>query len=618
MAAGMLVASCSDDNNGLDDDGGISQPSDGEAYVQFSIKLPTTSDVSANGSDYTKANDDFGHGKTAEYAVNKAHLIVFSGHSTDEANAEVVQNSQLYLQPWNDKTSDQVSSEANITAKITGKVINENDSLFAFIVLNGTTEILDLFSPAEYNNGTKTKDGIKFSQLLEKVISSSSCMGDLNSNGFVMMNAPLAINKISDDGSIIKIARTLVPIQDNISASEEEAKGKTACEVYVERGVAKVSLTIDNSINNINGEEVDNAMKTGVDGTTSTLVNIVVANWDLDCTNKSTYVMHNVSDFDTWKSYGVKNTSATPSTTKFRFYGSSVVGTSDAYKNATRIYWAKDPNYNVAVNITDTNYPFDTIVKNSDLEVADYCPYTSLKDNKFVFSVEDGKYLLENTFNTSNMNENQTTRVIVKGIIKSKTDITDLSDQPTLYRVGTDSKLYDLENLEKLIINVCKSKLDIDVKFANTVSFEKEPGLHEIQIGDFASEEEGYTNPVTLSNIDDVRKVLGNIDTFYKGECYYRALIKHFGNDETYWQTGDPTYALGDSDDDIEIAEKKWLGRYGIVRNNWYQLKVSGITSVGTSTIPGKPDTPDDQNQSYINVTCKILSWAVRNQSVVL
>ena len=98
------------------------------------------------------------------------------------------------------------------------------------------------------------------------------------------------------------------------------------------------------------------------------------------------------------------------------------------------------------------------------------------------------------------------------------------------------------------------------------------------------------------------------ISTYADGESYYIARIKHFGDDLTKWESG--TY-----------GEKnlEYLGRYGVLRNNWYELTVQSVSGPGYPSVPDvKPNTPDDEDDKYINVSVKILDWAKRSQSVDL
>lgn len=65
-------------------------------------------------------------------------------------------------------------------------------------------------------------------------------------------------------------------------------------------------------------------------------------------------------------------------------------------------------------------------------------------------------------------------------------------------------------------------------------------------------------------------------------------------------------------------AEENWLGRYGVLRNNWYDIEVTGVKGLGSATIPELTGTTDDELESYIAVRINVLSWAKRTQGAVL
>jgi hypothetical protein len=68
-----------------------------------------------------------------------------------------------------------------------------------------------------------------------------------------------------------------------------------------------------------------------------------------------------------------------------------------------------------------------------------------------------------------------------------------------------------------------------------------------------------------------------------------------------------------------KTAEENYLGRYGMVRNNWYDVQIDKIDAFGEpvdpSTTVDNPSTPDDNPESYISVKIYVLSWAKRTQS---
>ena len=108
------------------------------------------------------------------------------------------------------------------------------------------------------------------------------------------------------------------------------------------------------------------------------------------------------------------------------------------------------------------------------------------------------------------------------------------------------------------------------------------------------------------------------ITKYTNAESYYTVLIKHFGDDLTPWNEANKTdnpYPDNDSS-----ADNNWLGRYGVLRNNWYEIEVTGIKGIGSATVPDVNDdpTPDDNVEKYISVKINMLSWAKRKQSVTL
>jgi len=119
---------------------------------------------------------------------------------------------------------------------------------------------------------------------------------------------------------------------------------------------------------------------------------------------------------------------------------------------------------------------------------------------------------------------------------------------------------------------------------------------------------------------------------YYKdGVVYYNARIQHFGDVETPWLAGgayvtgdgstiDKIYGVGTTDAEKLLRNKRFLGRYGVVRDNWYQLEVESINKIGTAepidVSTTTPDTPDDQIENYISVHVHIVPWVVRTQKV--
>ena len=115
-------------------------------------------------------------------------------------------------------------------------------------------------------------------------------------------------------------------------------------------------------------------------------------------------------------------------------------------------------------------------------------------------------------------------------------------------------------------------------------------------------------NAVTTAN------KLISLSYYADGMAYYPVYIAHFGQGQTPWSESDykdATIYGADSD-------ARYLGRYGVVRNNWYDISVTSIKALGSPNVTEVTNEPVDKKESYISVKINVLSWAKRTQSVDL
>ena len=64
------------------------------------------------------------------------------------------------------------------------------------------------------------------------------------------------------------------------------------------------------------------------------------------------------------------------------------------------------------------------------------------------------------------------------------------------------------------------------------------------------------------------------------------------------------------------VQDNNYLGRYGMVRNNWYVLQIGEILRIGEATVPDLTTHPDDELEDmWIKARINILSWAKRPQN---
>lgn len=568
-----MTASCSSNNELVNGGNGSGENETGVGYASFSINLPTTSGTRAD-SDPT-----FEDGNTDEYKVNDATLLIFKKGATTEAEGDYtfVESAELgSMAPWQKPNPDEtgVTTHAKITAKL--ESVNKTDNNFALVLLNngtGTNVKVNMPSVGEKFSVWNAKTTEKFAK---------------PENGFYMANAPLF-----KDNNVT----TLVPIESTkIYPTEEEAAKNAATDIYVERGLAKVTLKTGKAAT---GKTDDNYMVTGV---TYQGDKVTISNWALDVTNKKAFPIHNVDGLNEDENYAdIWSNTTTPSPTN-NATTQRFVDNIATY--AKRVYWGKDPNYD-----NDNLYKTDAAGKTA--REAEF-NYVENKDVK----VEPSKplYCLENTFNLANMKQGQTTRVV----FKAKYTPNGFTDGVTFYKIGKNTAIWSKDNLETEIKTAVASvfpgvKTDnISVKLDAEDNNITAAGTHYIAAVNITVA--GVTT-ITPENITAINTQLGlnetkkvGISTYAGGESYYIARIKHFGDVLTPWSSG------GYGSDN-----QSFLGRYGMLRNNWYELTVSSVSGPGYPSVPEvKPNTPDDEDDKYISVSVKILKWAKRTQNVKL
>ena len=568
VLAGLMLGSCSSS----DDLAGGNTPAnqDGKGYVAFTINLPSQSGSSS------RANDVFNDGMAKEYSVHDATLILFSGGAT-EGKSSFVEAYNLSTAPWqNVGTSDDniTTQSKKIVQKVTKSITNAK----ALVILNnnGTLSVGDDGS-LKVNNTNFTGT---YAEFLDKTDATNG--KTLTKDGFYMANAPLANRQ---GGSAAPAAgttvTTLTDLTDKIYDTEAEAKLGTPAEVYVERGVAKVTL------NKGNVAKADN-------GTTDR-VDFAISGWAIDNTNPTTYLVRSTKGFTDWMGYANENCTTNP----YRFVGHTQIA-SGLY----RTYFAQDMNYD-----TDA----------TGLQRAEEA------DFKDAYGDENPQYCFENTFNVKHQNENQTTLVAIKAKLNNGNDF---------YIVGGDqTTLFDKTQLEKLIKNKFLSVEEGWIK-ANaknettsigegdlTLTFDKD-AAGEINLTEVSVEESKLKSGHALlptTYLEDVKAAVGSIVCYKNGTSYYTVRIKHFGDDLTPWENGELGVKPGSVyPDGTKTAENNWLGRYGVLRNNWYDITVQDVKGLGSATVPELTGTTDDELESYIAVRINVLSWAKRTQGAIL
>lgn len=577
-----MTASCSSN-----EDLGTAGPGNGTneagvGYATFTINLPSASGSTTSGARGTRATDAGGGAVVApgtedEYKVANATALIFQKYGSDEGSYKFVESVDLpdANVAWNNDTEDGVTKSKKLVAKLTN--VDTKNTYGVLILLNNKTASGDVkiklpTAGQSYNDWNNTAQTPKVTDLAA-------------TDNFYMANAPL-----NESGSVT----TLVTIdKNNIYATPTEAEsGTKAANVYVERGVAKMTVAKPGTTGTI-------TVKDKANPTVPTKSEVTFSNWALDITNQKTYAVHNIdglsTDFpDIW--------------TTARFTGIN-----------KRVYWGKDPNYkNDDLKLKD---------KDADREAEfNFIDATSKIDKDF--GETNPVYCLENTFNLANMYQGQTTRVIFKAKYIPKNDTgADLADTDgTFYTIGNMTTILKEADLETAVNAVANPVLPTGYTIDYT-NFKTKEGSHVITLADIkdasgvvldGAATYGPSSKTGDEIVADINAKLGlkagrpeemvGINTYLEGATYYIARVKHFGS-LTDWHSGE-SYSNNNA---------QYLGRYGMLRNNWYELQVGNVYGPGYPGVPPvDPTLPDDENEKYLSVSVKILSWAKRSDTVDL
>ena len=561
-----MTASCSSNNELVNSGNGSGENESGVGYATLSINLPTTSGTRAAG------DPEFKPGDATEYDVKDVTLLIFKEAGSSEDEYTYVEKADLgTMAPWVKDGSNGITTAATITAKLSSVDLKGNYYALAILNNKDNTNAPKVKMPTtdqKYSdwNSENNADGTKFAD---------------NTNGFYMANAPEFTAAGEEPTTLVKI--------NKIYATKQAAETNPATTIHVERGLAKVTVAALPT-------------KQTPTGTKYKSDKVDITAWNLDVTNKSTFPIHKTagltSPFTTiWSA----STDPAPSTGRF------VDGTNTAFK---RVYWGVDPNY-------DKDYTEVSDCKNE---------FTLLEANAAITGdAATPQYCLENTFDIKHMLQGQTTRVVFKATYTPH----GFNAGDTFYKIGNNTDLWSKTTLveqikakaqEVLGKESATNKVEVDLKAADN-NIEENAGtkiLKEANVqhngANVAPEEiKAINEKLGLKAATETDPIVG-IATYASGESYYIARIKHFGNDLTPWNEGDLTY--GDND---ATQNNKYLGRYGVLRNNWYELTVHSVSGPGTPDVPTiKPTDPDDENYKYISVSVKILDWAKRSQNVDL
>lgn len=670
-----MMASCSDKLAEVGTESPYENSGEGGAFLNLGINLPTgqatTRAIGDKGDNYGEFND----GDEYEYTVESAILVIFSGQGTEEDNYVLRSAYNIQNGNWNTSSETQVTTSRQIVQEINKNNMETDDELYALVILNHHEffEVGAMHPNDLYYGKADVKDndliGMTFGNFKKLTVNETNRKYDAHS--FMMTNMPYCNVAGGTNGDVSKLSSAVMKNLYKIDkkkvymSRQEAAKDeKAAVTVNVERVLAKVDVHWDAA----KAFATEDSYKYPAE----------ILGWFVDNTNPTAYVVRNFRESDPVKPIPSTNGPLTYLTYKnsnnsaFRFVSANqVYAGSELY----RTFWAIDPNYD------EHCYPEKGLGLVTEQGHGVECTEMVFDDKNERVSGRlraNGTkyYCTENTFDVFHQSEYNTTRVVIAAKFNEGKPFFTIDVEPGKIFEPTAAKEYVLSlfmkrvNIQQWLQKYIKPEkytgadkgtqfFTIYAKYQNGVVTSDPTTETSMPQETFAGRitvlaklnEELLTAENLLSSADaaaakanwesnlanNEEYLASNFHAEYHagGIAYYSALIQHFGEHETPWKAEEAmtNSTLGVYGKDKKPAATKdgldcpaYLGRYGVVRNNWYDVAVTGLRQVGSSTVPPlnppsdpeNPDTPDDKVTHHISLKINVTPWVLRKQSVVL
>lgn len=562
----LMMTACASDK---DEIGGGTKPGSDPQYLAVNI-------VNVGATPTTRAAG-YENGTAEESAIKKVRFYFFNG----DGSPYLIKNPGMGVEGGGDKNWLEASPADDTTSGTPSQIEKITQTV---LVINGVQSAAPAAIVAVVNPGTveattlqneKGGDVMRLSELRYSAVGSQFYKKDAKGkvSDFVMSNS-VYVNAGED------VCASLVA--GHVTTSAETAKAKPV-DIYVERVVAKVTANVDNEAfergNGTNWEADKYGTKKPVGKSGDYDVYAIIEGWGLANENGKAEVEKQVNK--TWADGTLGFTPWTTSDFHRCFWEKSV-----AFDAGTGGNQPVNPTFNqLKANIQDVLYTLPNTPENK---------VTDLKNNDLT------KLAVAATLKYKDASNNWHNAEICRYNGVSILGIDNLKRQVAL----TFSQYYtstDATNYTQL------SKDDIDFKDpdASTQQYLVTPTL----ANDPAGTKKYYTktNTGTTPTFTEVPKatVLAAIEADKAeirkdGRAYYYVPIKHLGSTDTNADA---------------IAE------YGIVRNHFYKITLSGIKGFGTPVYdPSKvvvPAVPTYQD-TYLAARVQVLQWRVVNQNASL
>lgn len=518
------------------------------------------------GATPSRASEEYENGSADENKISKVRFYFFNGDGTpylikapgaDGVTGDGTVN-WLEATPGDDNTTSGTPSHVE---KITNAVL----------VINGVqsaapSAIVAVVNPETVDPAVLENNGsMRLSQLRENAVGSTFYKTDAGKvTDFVMSNS-VYVNAGSD------VCASLVA--GHVATSADKAKANPV-DLYVERVAAKVTADVDpNAFEKGDGTKWDATQygtRTAVGKIGAYDVYAVIDGWGLADENGKAKVEKSVNTgwtdailgFSPWTTYDYR-----------------------------RSFWETSVEFNAGTN-RPVNHKFNDFKANMKAELYTL-PNTPDAQITNVYDNNVTKFLVAATLKYKDEHDNWHLAEICRynGVMILGVD--NLKKQVALtfskYYTSTDGSTYTQLTKD-------------DITFAEPTTSMKNYQVTPTLAADPTNTKQYYTKASdgSFTPVDkgDVNTAIGEnkAEIRTEGKAYYYVPIKHLGSTGT-------------------------LGEYGVVRNHFYKINLTGLTGFGTPVY--NPDTEIDPtvpsyDNTYLAARIKVLQWRIVNQNVSL
>ena len=586
----FALYACADDDSPMTTEPGHSTSSaQGAVYLNLAVSAAANDDFTGENYEWDHNNPTGNNNQKDKFYIDTENGIingtvyVFKGSLDRESEAVCVAKGDLGSVLTESVVDGQFSTRPVSFRNIPlgDFELEENAGYLALVVLNAN----DDFKGPDVERRQTFGDWAKTLQSSDMRIKGSPFQDPTNNKMYdrYYLTMTNGTGMTGWSGSTTYKPVTLAPISPQDISKTPFADNETAyTKIFVQRNVAKINVIPVN----LNFENKSFPF----DGFT---VQINLLNWDVDVANLKTFPVLNVDGLD---------------------WSRSFTHGGDAVFN--RVFWGKDHNYD------------------KDNVSADF--YRTPNGNGG--DVRYPQYVLENTFDKDHMLRSQTTRVVfVCRWVWDSRDVNSgliLSTLPDGYGEGendfNENGLYVLEKTKvrdqkHLSADITTSLIWMGYKAEDIVLTWKTkdlPGGY-YTLGDLVDVKVAGE---TLSDTDfaKVETTIGLTEAgvrniaFHKNlYMYYTAIIRHYSDSDEGIAWNPSTQIKEGNGKMVAAYNDSHLGRYGVVRNNYYVVNVTGITGMGEPMIPETPegDTDDMPDEQRIAVEVSVLAWKKHSNS---